>query len=227
MRTFLLTLLVISLSNYSKAECYYSAYELKFEIETNDKTINCYARMSACDFDPDSLHNQDYLLAVLYESAPQSNFSLFESRISYSYCIESEISCLEKQKDTIFQLLNKTTLSKPEIKSITVVECKRTSAMIHISRALDISDADWFSQKPIEAINFGFGVCSNQIFIHGRNETVDKILSKIKALKLKINELNEIELSPDEERKYYSQMESLINLIGSQEKVIVITECTD
>jgi len=218
---------MISLSCYSKAECYYSAYELKVEIEGNDKLINYYARMGACNFDLDSLKSQDYLLTVLSESTLQNSISLYADRLTYAYCTGSETSCLENQKDTIFKLFSKITLSKSEIKSIRVVECKRVSAMMHISNELEISDAEWLNNKTIEAIRFGFDLCDNQIFIHERNEEVNKILANIKKLKLKLNELKEPGLLSDEERKYYNQMQSLVRRIGAQEKVIVVTECTD
>jgi len=227
MRFFLLVLLTISLSGYSKAECYYSAYELKFEIETNDKTINRYARISRCDFEPDSIRSQGYLLTALSKSSEPSKISLFERRISYSYCIEGEMNCLENQKDTIFQLLNEITLSVSEIECIEVVGCKGISAMAHITCGLEISDAIWLNEAPIISTSLGFFLCHNQIFIHKQSNTIDKILYSIKTLKLEIKELNEADLSLEVERKYYDQMDRLIHLICSQEKVVVITECTD
>lgn len=210
-----------------KAECYYTDFDLTFEIEHAGTKAIYYAQLSACDFTLDSAQNQDYLLAALTAEGDPELISIFTDRLRYSYCYETKADCNNNQKDEVFQLLHKTLLKKTSINSIRLLDAKRGSAMLHIANDLSIADSTWLQQKPIKAMGFGFDLCDSQLFIHSLSDEINAVISTIEAFRQRVASLEDTVLSRQQEDGLYDEYERINALISRQSHVVLLTECTD
>lgn len=226
MKIHLLLLIIIGFTSFIKAECYYSNYQFKLEIQTNLHKSIYYNEISACDFNIDSIQSQSYLIRVL-QKKHLSDLTVFKNRFHYKYCFEEWLDCLEIEKDSISILFNKIVLKNNDIASIQIIEHTKVQAFRAAytdTQIKSLEDAAWMKKPPVKVLYCGTYLNYYQIFVHEINNQIDKILSEIKILQSTIDELEKADQLEFNVDLYDSKISLLVSKLPIEKIVIIASQ---
>jgi hypothetical protein len=220
----LLAFLLFGLTAF--AECYYTDYQLTFNISTAKEERVCYQTISSCDFNLDSINSVEYLKGVFSMSGNTDCIKVYKYQQPFAYCLEGKTECPENEKDIIYALFEEIILDKSEVSDFKVIETISVSALESISTELELADTLLFRQDPIEVISCEAYLCYHTISIYEENPDIKTVLDDIKALTSEVAQLGD-EMDYRNEDDYDDRLWQLIDQLKTADGVITVSGCSD
>lgn len=224
-KSFLLVSFIFSVL-FSHAECYYSNYALKLDVTFSDnKDLICYAIISACDFNVDSVSDEGYLLNVLKKRKGLDSIVVYEQLLEYRYCI-SEPYCSHDERQSVFQLFEEVQFNKERVVQIAVLDWKVISALESISTKLSLNDTLMFTQKPLKVAFVEGYLCAHTVSVYNANPEVEQGLRELALINEEIMEW-QADSNFQNGDAYDERLWEIIDRINKAGGVITVSSCTD
>lgn len=227
LRYFLLNLIFLSLllnsQSFLFAECYYSDFELKFEITTSgDEKMICYKSVSTCDFDTNFRDDQDYLFRTLKLHNESNKISVFKNRFKYDYCYNDTVDCATGLNHSVYNLFEPLVFQYEEVKVIKLINYIQVSSTEGISNKVSVSDTSWMSSQAQKVISISAYLCDHSISVFELNSKTNYMIEKVKDFNRELRNREE-EVDDECDALAWKFLEEFSFL----EKIVIVSSCTD
>lgn len=232
----LLALLVVFVFSATlKAE--YGGITLKYEVSLcNGTDVTAYARYPSYFINGDSLGSKHFIIKRLMNTGHDS-VQLFGDLIYYDFELWQNLQ-------TQHSLLNPFYIKLADIESIQVLSQIKFSYMLSIGTNHKLADTLWMKKPVVDTLSGVGYLCLWNIYVHERNEDVDRILTEfvkaqetVKRLRREVNAAyntgDPMEYdTPNQALKDYLDTNDLDKELGKilskldDYKVVIIQECS-
>ncbi|MCS3800864.1 hypothetical protein [Niastella sp. OAS944] len=211
MKKIIQTLALLLCLQIVKAET--PVWRIKLTIEQKDgtKTVD-YISFIEGGISKDSLKNTRYLISRfdrLDAQQQDNNISLFTTRIAYKYR-----SICDQRTTSDVPYINEVSVPTKLIKKITVQSISEEMNYTEIINNLTSTDTAWMVTKPVKTVSAKGDMCSYELYFHGNNDELAKLLVQLKVQSKKVEESGDS-----------SKVEAIIKKI-TRFKVVVIRNWT-
>jgi hypothetical protein len=226
MKIWLISVLLFG-SCFAKAECYYSEYQVVFQISiSKTSSIICYQSFSSCELELDSLSNQGYLIRKLKQQNSNDKLLIYNNRVAFHYCLEGKSDCADSTKAVVFSLVEPIILNRSDVDFIKVLSAERYSVFEQLSTPLSLSDSTWHNQVPQTVLEFEAYLCSHSVFIFKEKPEVISCIQALNALQEKVDNLSyeALQLEGD---NYDAKIWEYIEELAKEDYLVIVSSCTD
>lgn len=238
MKNILVVFFTILFSISARAE--YNGYHISFTIENvNGQESKGYVYVASAYLKMDSLQSTEYLKRALDQSDRDENWenrkalTYYKERIIYHYKPVNDR--YGSQESYEYHLIGITKMSFNSIKKITIDEMIDWSYTTWLSILQKSSDLSWLKSKPMKSYFFTSFLCEYQVFVHEKNDAIDRLINKLVQIQTEINKIEatenyweEVELR-NKLDEAYEKMEEEVNKFIEQLfgfKIVIISFCT-
>jgi hypothetical protein len=225
MKSFYLIAFLAIISALSKAECYYTNFELELEVSLVDGSkFTSYGNIISCDFDMDSSESKNYLLKALSSQENESQLYLYRHRYSYCYPPMGVMGIDEEEWLQVYVLMDGISIEKSQISDLKLLSSERVSSTEGISTPLSLKDSSLFSQSALKHLYVEAYLCDHHISVFSANEEINLRINRIQSW---LKHKKEPEPGSANGDRLDEQLWLLIEDLNRLKGVIVVSSCTD
>ena len=169
-------LIVFALGLFQTVSAQTGGWFVKFEMETNAKTIKGHIYLTNNHFSPGT-RGQKHLKEAFDDgdySSRDGVIHFFHKRLQYRFKWEGST-----EYDTLCAGANLDSIAVSEVKNIKILEIIDQGYLVRLNVMGPVEDDKWMKGEPVQFVRGTAVLCDWQIYIHEKTSKTEKVLTEL------------------------------------------------